>query len=367
MTDVTKFSTHLMIGLAAVSFALVGCGNKAEDAAPAPAASDSIVTPASESAAPAESPVGELFTEPLQTTKDPANVIVTVNGTDITQGALDKEIDSMVQRMQGRVPPERIGQMRARLEEQMLTNLISRQVLLDKIAADKIEVTDAEFETAINELAGNLPEGVTVDQMLERSGTSKEEFRENFGLELKIRKLIEANAGGKLEATEEEAKTFYEANPEQFAKEENVTASHILISVDEGATAEDKAAKRAELEDVRKKIVEGADFAEMAKQHSTCPSKEQGGSLGEFGRGRMVPEFEQAAFSQEIGAVGDIVETQFGFHIIKVTEHSDGGATPFDEVKDQLTRYLTAQKQQEAARTYVDDLMKSADIKYPAN
>ena len=353
-----SFSLQIVACVGAITVMLTGCGNKAEESAPAPSVSESVT-------APTETESAELFTEPLQEAKDPSEVLATVNETTITRGELDKEIDTMLTRMQGRVPPERIGQMRAQLEEKMLGNLVNRRVLLDKVAADKIEVSEDEFNTAIEDLKKNLPPDITMEQMLERSGTTEAEFRENFGIELKIRKLIEGQNGEKLEATEEEAKAFYDENPDQFNKPESATASHILISVEEGASDEDKAAKRAELESIRTKIVEGADFAEMAKEHSSCPSKAQGGDLGEFGRGRMVPEFEQAAFSQEINAVGDIVETQFGYHIIKVTKRDQGGATPFEEVKEQLTRYLTAQKQQKAAREYIDELVKNAKITYP--
>lgn len=335
----------------AAALTLTGC-NKSEEQTTAP-------TTVGEEIA------GELFTQPLQSVKDPSMVLAVVNGTEITQGKLDTEINRMLERMQGRVPPERIGQMRAQMESQMLDNLVNRQVLLDKIEAENITISDEEFDTALGEITANLPPGASLEDMLAQTGTSQEEFRENFGTELKIRKLIEGSSGGAIEATEEEALAFYEENKQQFEKPENATASHILISVEADASDEDKAAKRAELEAIRTQILEGADFAEMASEHSSCPSKAQGGDLGEFTRGRMVPEFEQAAFSQPIGEVGEIVETQFGFHLVKVTARSEGGATPYDEVKEQLTRYLTGQKQQEVARDYIEGLVESAEISYP--
>lgn len=292
-------------------------------------------------------------------------VIAVVNGTEITQGQLDGEIASMMARMQGRVPPERMAQMRTQMQQQMLDNLINRQVLFDRIAAENITINDEEFDTAVGELTANLPPGATLEMMLAQSGATIEEFRENFGTELKIRKLIEGHSGGKIEVAEEDALAFYNENKEQFERPESVSASHILISIEADATDEDKAAKRAELEAIRAKIAEGADFEEMAGEHSSCPSKAQGGSLGDFTRGRMVPEFEQAAFTQAIGEVGDVVETQFGYHLIKVTARNEAGSTPFDEVKEQLTRYLSGQKQQEATRTLVEQWVDEAEVTYP--
>jgi peptidyl-prolyl cis-trans isomerase C len=201
--------------------------------------------------------------------------------------------------------------------------------------------------------------------MLEQVGTSEEEFRETLTTELKIRKLIEGQSEEKLEASDEEIKAFYDENREQFERPESVTASHILLTVDPTATDEEKATARKQLEDIRTKLSEGADFAEMAMEHSSCPSKAQGGSLGSFPRGRMVPAFEEAAFSQEIGKVGDIVETQFGYHLIKVDSRDEAGLTPLDEVQEQLGQYLSNQKQQKVVQGYVEELRKTAEITYP--
>jgi FKBP-type peptidyl-prolyl cis-trans isomerase (trigger factor) len=170
----------------------------------------------------------ELFTQPLQSVKDPSMVLAVVNGTEITQGQINTEVERMLQRMQGRVPPERVEQMRAQMETQMLDNLVNRQVLLDKVASENITISDEEFDTAVGELTANLPPGASLDDMLAQTGTSQDEFRDNFGMELKIRKLIEASSGGTIEATEEEALAFYEENKQQFEKPESATASPIL-------------------------------------------------------------------------------------------------------------------------------------------
>ena len=113
-------------------------------------------------------------------------------------------------------------------------------------------------------------------------------------------------------------------------------------------------------EKIKAKILGGADFAEMARQHSEGPSSDNGGDLGRFQRGRMVPAFEEAAFSQEVDAIGPLVETQFGYHIIKVHSHVEAGQAPREEVVELLTR----RNQSEALRQYVLKLMEAADITY---
>jgi len=355
----------MFVGMLMASFAGTGISTAADEAAPADSA---VVSEApSQALESMELPAG--FAEQMaaslaqQAEPDPSTVLATVNGTDITVGEFNKEMEVMMNRMQGRVPPERLGQMRMQMRDQLLDNLITRQVLLDQVKADKIEVSTAEFDEAVGELTANLPDGVTLNDMLAQTETSEDEFKKTLTSELAIRKLIEAQTGEPAEATDEEIETFYKENQDQFERPETVTASHILIGTEATDSDEAKAAKRKELEDIKKQLDEGGDFAALAGEHSTCPSKAQGGNLGSFPKGRMVPEFEEAAFSQEVGKVGDIVETQFGYHLIMVDERNDAGVTPLDEIKEQLSKYLASQKQQESVQTYIEGLRKTADVK----
>ncbi|HMO50712.1 MAG TPA: peptidylprolyl isomerase [Kiritimatiellia bacterium] len=347
----TSYMRLLVAGMATAAVMTTGCSK------------------ASESGSDAASAPAEIFSQPLSAAagSNPDAVIAVVDGKEITQAEFDREMVVMMNRMQGRVPPDRIGQMREQMRTQLLDNLITREILLAKVKAEGIEITDADFAEAVEQLTENFPPGVSLEDMLEQTGTSMDDFRENFGMELKVRKLIESHTGGKLVASDEDIRAFYDENSEQFERPESVQASHILISVDPTDSEEAKAAKRQQIEALREQALEGADFAALAGEHSTCPSSAQGGDLGSFTRGRMVPEFEAAAFSQEIGAVGDVVETQFGFHLIKVTERNEPGMTPFEEIKEQLGQYLTNQKQQQAAQTYLQELREAATVTYPDN
>ncbi len=145
--------------------------------------------------------------------------------------------------------------------------------------------------------------------------------------------------------TDGDVKAFYDQNPEKFQSGETVVASHILVDSEEKANeilAELKAGK--------------ISFADAAKQYSSCPSGQEGGSLGEFGHGQMVPEFDAACFSMEVGAISDPVQTQFGYHLIQLNEKKEGGAVPFEQVKGQIAEQLTMEKQQAALQTKVNQL-----------
>lgn len=148
----------------------------------------------------------------------------------------------------------------------------------------------------------------------------------------------------KVTVTEEELKEFYEANKSRFEKGATVSAKHILVK--------DEAKCQAILEEIQA----GKIFEEAAQQYSTCPSGQKGGDLGEFGKGQMVKEFEDAAFSAEIGEIVGPIGSQFGYHLIKVESKKEAVAAPFEEVKEQIRRNLLGQKQNQAYSTKVAEL-----------
>jgi parvulin-like peptidyl-prolyl isomerase len=145
---------------------------------------------------------------------------------------------------------------------------------------------------------------------------------------------------------------------------EQVGARHILLRVSADASLKEKSAARKKLEDIRQQILKGADFGEMAQKHSDDKtSAVRGGSLGSFGRGEMVPAFEKAAFSLPVGQVSSIVETDFGYHLIKVEEKKAAQKLKFEDLKDDLKEYLYRAKAQENFETFVRDIRKKADVK----
>ena len=147
-------------------------------------------------------------------------------------------------------------------------------------------------------------------------------------------------------ATEEEAKAFYEGNPQHFQKDATVSAKHILVAEEADCLAILEAIKNGKKE-----------FEEAAKESSTCPSGAQGGDLGEFGRGQMVKEFEEAAFAAEIGEVVGPVKTQFGYHLIKVEKKNEPSVVPYEEVEEKIKQTVLQQKQNQAYSMKLSELM----------
>lgn len=161
-------------------------------------------------------------------------------------------------------------------------------------------------------------------------------------------------------ATEDEAKKFYDENIDQMRTPKLLSASHILVQFPSQAPTDDeKAAALKKAQDIRAELAEdGSNFAEKAAELSDCPSKQQGGDLGQFPIGAMVAEFEEALLKLKEGEISDPVETIFGYHIIKAGATQDEKTTPFEEIKDRIISYLDNLRQEEATSTVVNDEME---------
>lgn len=308
----------------------------------------------------------DLFSAPVKPnplTTDPEAVVVRVNGENITLGEINTMMAMAMQRFGGQIPPEQLQAVQSQMYAQIKEELVNQKLLEAAVAAENIQVDDAEIAKAIEEIRASIPEDQTLEGALENEGQTLEMLQDRIRNDMATRQLMENKTADTPEATEAEAREFYDANPDQFAAPENVTASHILITLDETDTDETKAEKKAKLEEIRQSILaETVSFEDAATESSDCPSSAQGGSLGTFGKGRMVPAFEVAAFTQEIDEVGEIIETQFGYHIIKVSDHQDEGTVDFEDTKEKLISFLTNQKKQQAVLDYIASLRDSATI-----
>jgi peptidyl-prolyl cis-trans isomerase C len=191
---------------------------------------------------------------------------------------------------------------------------------------------------------------------------TEDRLKEQFARRSSIRALVDKDIAPKVKVTEKEAKDFYDTNPNFFEQPEQVRASHILIKVKPGASDQEKAEARKKLADIKKEIDAGKDFAELAKTHSEDMSNARGGDLGYFTKGRMVPPFEEKAFSMKPNEVSDIVETQFGLHLIKVSDRKEAGKVNYKEAEPKIIDNLRNQQIQEKLVAYLSELRKDAKI-----
>ena len=247
---------------------------------------------------------------------------------------------------------------------QALQQAIVRELLFQEAIRRKIAASDAQVEQTYNEARVRFKDDKAWAEMLKGQGWDPQSFRNELRVHHTIQALLAKVADeASAQATDQEAQAFYDSHPAVFDAGERVRASHILVRIPEGATGPAKEELRKKADALLQRVRAKEDFAALAKQSSEDPgSARNGGDLGAFGRGQMVPPFEQAAFALKAGEVSGIVETPFGFHIIKVAERIPGRKLPFAEVKDRLKLEMMQQKKQRAQQSFLNSLRAKAKI-----
>lgn len=298
----------------------------------------------------------------------PDAVLVTVNGKSLTRGTAMEMAREMAMR-QG-VPPQMVDQfmqqMGAQVESQAVDQFISKCLLEAEAERLQIQVSEKRVDEVLAMLTQRLPKGVTLEQALQAQGMDLATLRKEIEASERMRALVDSKVAQDQKVTDEQVAAYYKENVAQFESQEEVEARHILVTCDEKADEKARTAAKAEIDDIRGKLAAGADFAETAKASSDCPSKAEGGALGRFGRGQMAPEFEKAAFSQEVGVLGPVVQTQFGYHLVEVTARHPAGTQALATVSEDIKQTLTQQMQQKLFGDYIASLRKGANIQYGA-
>jgi len=287
------------------------------------------------------------------------NTVARVNGTDITLGELKRAEKILMANQPGvEIPPA----LKKEFEKQALNQLISSELLFQ--AGQKFDVKDLDKQAAdrLEKIKSGFADAKDYAKELKNIGMDENMLRDYTRRDLVIANFVNTNIASKVTVSEVDIKTFYDQNPTNFIKPEQLRASHILVGIDTKAGVEEKNKAREKAEKLHKELVNGADFVKLALENSTCPSSKQGGDLGYFPKGKMVPQFEQAAFALEVGKLSGVVETQFGFHIIKLTDRIKAETISLSTAHKKIEEYLMAQKTNAAISDFVGEARKSAKI-----
>jgi len=287
--------------------------------------------------------------------------VAEVNGVVISREQFDKELEIHLERVsrQGRQLAD--DQLTA-LKKDILEGLIEREILFQECQKTGIKIQDQAVDEQLAAIKKRSPSEAEYNSALSQMKLTEADVKAQVARGLAIRELIDQQITGKIEITDEESKAFYDRNLQLFKQPEQVKASHILIKVDAAATDAQKSEARNKIDAVRQKLKDGGDFAELAKEYSEGPSNSRGGDLGYFKRGQMVKPFEDAVFAMQPDEVSDIVETRFGYHIIKVYDKKPEQTLAYADVKDQLSQRLKQEKIEKEATKYIDQLKKDAKI-----
>ncbi len=320
-----------------------------------------------------------------------SNGIIKVNGHVITQSDFDREFDKSIDNSVFKsfggaknFAKTEENPMYNVFKEKVVNELIIKALIDEEVEKRGIKATKEEVQEELKGVIDKVGSKDELNRILKERGITNAKFTDDLKTQIRIRKLI--NTIEKVEVTEADAKKYYDTHQNEFEHGEQVRASHILIANDivgkirelkekdpnissdkinselEKYSAAQKVKAEAVLAEVKKNP---ENFEKIAAQKSDDKgSAARGGQLGFFTKEAMVPEFSKAAFSMKPNTISNLVPTQYGYHIIKVTDRMEAGVTPFVKIKDDLRFYLETKQQIAVLKKFTAGLMKSANIEY---
>jgi len=319
------------------------------------------------------------------------DVIVKVNGQDITQAQFDQTFDkamgnSMFAQMGVDVKKDKKGFLYLMMKDKAVNELIVKTLIDEEMAKRHITATNQDVDKEIKSIIDKVGSKEKFNEILKTNGISSSQFKKDIKEEVKMKKLVQTISN--VQISDADAKKFYKENIAKFKYQDKVRASHILIAANpeeiKQKIASDPANKglskteiqamvdkelAVKLEKAKKILAEvkkdPSSFEKVARENSEDPSSaKKGGDLGFFSKQEMVEPFSKAAFAQKPNTISDIVQSPYGYHIILVKDRMKAGQEPFEKVKGEIVMYMENQAQVKVLENMVESLKKQAKIEY---
>ncbi|MBI3089512.1 MAG: peptidylprolyl isomerase [Candidatus Tectomicrobia bacterium] len=273
--------------------------------------------------------------------------------------AAAEEIRQIWQESQGEGREKKLADIRRRFLEQ----LIEKKLQLGEALRIGIEVAEKDVERAMEEIKKeNRLDDAALKTMLEQSGMTMQNYKDEVREQILVRKAYNFAVVSRVAIDDEEVRQYYTANATEFSIADEVQASHILLRLPEAASEAEANAARGRLEEIRRTLLNGADFAEVAKKVSEGPAADRGGDLGVFRRGQVLPEIEQHAFGQAAGTISEVFRTQLGFHLIKTEKLLVNRRTPLEFARDPIRNKLYGEKTTARFKEWVTKLREEVFV-----
>jgi peptidyl-prolyl cis-trans isomerase C len=289
-------------------------------------------------------------------------VVARVNGKPILGRDLEQRVRAELATIGNPEWKDLRDDYRDEVTTRSLTQLLGDELLYQKALASGAVVTQAEVQAELDKVAKSYPNDAALNSMLAERGLDRSALSRQLGKNLVVQRYIDQNIAKKVVVSPAEVSDYYYAHPNDFTHPDLVRTSHILIAIPQGASPEEQERARQRAQSLLDRARKGEDFAKLAKENSMDASASQGGDLGLTQDGELAPEYEAAAANLKVGEISGLVRTQFGYHIIKVTDRKKAGTETLEVARDQLTDFLKGQKEDAEVNKLVQTLRSQAKI-----
>jgi peptidyl-prolyl cis-trans isomerase C len=289
-------------------------------------------------------------------------VVARVNGNPIPGRSLEERVQAQLSSIGNPAWKNLREDYRLELTNNALGAAVAEELIYEKATASGVKVSVAEVQTEYQKVANSFTNEAAMNAALADSGLNSTILMSGLERNLVVSKYINDTIKSKVTVTPEEAEEYYKSHTDAFRHPEMVRTSHILITVAQGASADEEQVARQRAQAILDRARKGEDFAKLAKESSMDSSASQGGDIGYFAQGQLDPAYEAVAFSLEVGALSDLVRSRAGYHIVKVTDIKKEGLATFDESRAMLMDWLKSEKANQQLQVLVDQLRKEAKI-----
>jgi peptidyl-prolyl cis-trans isomerase C len=293
---------------------------------------------------------------------DEKKIVAKVNGEPIYENSLTPYVKKDLRKFKKFSMKRDTAELENRLQRKALDKVIAQELIHQESRKIEGKDIDEKVREKIKVLKKKYQSEEDFQNFLKTKGRTEKDLEESIRNKILLEEYLVKEGIQDPEIPEDEIKKYYEKTKESFRAQETVHASHILIMVKEDAPSEEKEQAHAKAEKIRQEILEGKDFSEMANKYSEDVNAPRGGDLGYIERKYMPPEFDEMAFTLEKDTISEVIETRYGYHIIKVSDRRPAGIVSYEEVRDFLRKYLQEQYSRERLSSHVRELKSKAKI-----
>ncbi len=290
-------------------------------------------------------------------------VVALVNGREILFSQVEVQINELLGRYPQDLPREELERQAPEIIASVIQNIITAHLIEEAVERENIVVDEDDVIIRLRQIASQIPDGRRLSEILDESGVSMEDFKDGLRDEMATEQLVDRQLSSIPDSTEDEIRQFYETNKQEFEVPESVEASHVFVAFDQEDEQAERATHLETARQLRRAILDGqASFEEVARNQSDAPSRQDDGKLGTIYRGQMLSNIDQALFSQDVGEIGEPIETSYGYHIIRVDERSEAKTLDLSEAREDIKAHLEEIKHRTALNEYLQELHSAADI-----